>query len=414
MVSGLAAESTRRWPRSLIVVGLAALALQAGPAHAAPITVKTTVDELTTNGKCSLREAIRNANDDAATHPDCASGSGADTITLKSRRVYQLALAGEDDAAASGDLDIVAGSTVSLAPKKKGAATVDGGGIDRVFEVVTGGTLSLTRITVRNGHTAQDGGGITSGGSLTLTNSTVHGNSTDDDGGDINSGGTLGIRNSTIRDNSAGGGGGGIRNSGPASLTGSTVSGNTSGENGGGIRSLVASLTVINSTISGNTAGSEGGGLTAGGAVTLASSTVSGNTAPADAGGGIHGEATLRNTIVANNTGGDCAGTLSSQGYNLFEATAGCIILGPGTDDVTGQDPQLGPLTKNGGPTLTHMPAAAGPAVDAGNPVPPDSGDGSCPAADQRGRSRPRDGDADGSAICDIGAVERRRAKGKG
>lgn len=58
-------------------------------------------------------------------------------------------------------------------------------------------------------------------------------------------------------------------------------------------------------------------------------------------------------------------------------------------------DPVLGPLTNNGGPTLTHMPQLGSPVIDGGSSAfsPP-------PANDQRGFSRVFNG------IIDIGAVE--------
>src|SRR6185503_17795453 len=66
---------------------VAAAAIAAGlafpaQARANTITVNTTADILATNGSCSIREAIINANNDAATWPDCAAGAGADTIVL--------------------------------------------------------------------------------------------------------------------------------------------------------------------------------------------------------------------------------------------------------------------------------------------------------------------------------------------
>ena len=68
----------------------------------------------------------------------------------------------------------------------------------------------------------------------------------------------------------------------------------------------------------------------------------------------------------------------------------------------------LGPLAPNGGPlqgstdlnvslkTLALTPTS--PAIDAVL--------GACPAADERGTSRPQDGDNSGSIVCDIGAFE--------
>src|SRR6266581_971056 len=42
------------------------------------------------DGQCSLVEAIVNANNDAATHTDCAPGSGADTIVLPANAYVML------------------------------------------------------------------------------------------------------------------------------------------------------------------------------------------------------------------------------------------------------------------------------------------------------------------------------------
>ena len=58
------------------------LALGQGVATAATITVTTNNPNIVADGQCSLIEAIVNANNDAATYPDCAAGSGADTIVL--------------------------------------------------------------------------------------------------------------------------------------------------------------------------------------------------------------------------------------------------------------------------------------------------------------------------------------------
>ena len=58
------------------------LALGQGVGAAATITVTTNNPNIIADGQCSLIEAINNANNDAATFPDCAAGSGADTIVL--------------------------------------------------------------------------------------------------------------------------------------------------------------------------------------------------------------------------------------------------------------------------------------------------------------------------------------------
>lgn len=124
------------------------------------------------------------------------------------------------------------------------------------------------------------------------------------------------------------------------------------------------------------------------------------------------GTANLKNTIIAQNTSArrapDVTGAFTSLGGNLVgdvgsigDATG--LVHGANGNKVGNSaapiDPKLGPLADNGGPTKTHHPAADSPAIDAGIA----SG---APAVDQRGAARPADGDHNGSAIIDIGAVE--------
>ena len=187
-------------------------------------------------------------------------------------------------------------------------------------------------------------------------------------------------------------------------LTDSTLSGNSARRLGGGIYNFSGTLNLTNSTISGNSATGDGGGIFNNdiGTLTLASSTISGNSA--STGGGIAniGTADLISTIIAGNgvsSGPDCHGSPKSLGYNLLGTSDGCSFT-PTTDDLVNVDPNLGPLTDNGGPTETHALSPGSPAIDAitladcvdteGNPV----------TTDQRGVSRPQ------GPACDIGAYE--------
>jgi hypothetical protein len=223
------------------------------------------------------------------------------------------------------------------------------------------------------------------------------------------------LTDSTVKDNSAtAGSGGGINNSGSATITGSTISGNTATADGGGIWTspFFGALTLTSSTVSGNSAAGEGGGIAVGGttgtfSAGLFNSTVAFNTADSDGdgaggGGGIANggpAADLKDTIIARNAdlgspfAPDCAGELNSQGNNLIQDPT-CPISGDTAGLITAQDPLLGPLAGNGGPTQTHALLPGSPAIDAG------SSDCPPPATDQRRVARPQ------GPACDLGAFE--------
>ena len=166
--------------------------------------------------------------------------------------------------------------------------------------------------------------------------------------------------------------------------------------------------TLTNVTVSGNTAAVQGGGIVnaAGppplfGQLQLTHVTNVGNSAPA--GGGLaasSGTVRLRATILASNPGGNCAGpppVRTSQGFNL-SSDGSCNFTGTG--DRNNTDPQVEPLANQGGFAPTHALRSNSPAIDAVlTGCPP-------PATDQRNLSRPRDGNSDGAALCDIGAFE--------
>ncbi len=269
------------------------------------------------------------------------------------------------------------------------------------------------------------GGGLFNAGSATITWSTFHSNKASrggggvwlsgngGDGGAIDNTGTLTLRLSTLFGNLAGAGGG---SEGPV--------GGAAGQ-GGGLANAGAAL-IVNTTISSNTtypggmgsdttgADGHGGGIATSGSLTLDNVTIAGNHAAMTAagkGGGLYvggGTATLRNTILGDNSDGsgdrDCvldAGAQSSGGYNLVEKRGNCTLSSTG--DQSGPDPKLGSLADNGGPTPTRALLAGSPALDKGNCQ--DHGGGVVPI-DQRGLHRPADGNSDGQAACDVGAVE--------
>src|SRR5439155_4124606 len=132
-------------------------------------------------------------------------------------------------------------------------------------------------------------------------------------------------------------------------------------------------------------------------------------------GGGIYvfpSTVILHNSIVADNFRGSGATidddiaqveglTLSSASANNLIGTGGSggLVNGTNGNQVGVIDPLLGPLANNGGPTLTHALLSGSPAIDAGDAA-------SFPTTDQRGTTRPIDGNSDGVANPDIGAFE--------
>ncbi len=333
--------------------------------------------------------------------------------------------------------------TITRSTITSNTADVQGGGI------YNGGlaTLVVSDSTISGNSVHQEGGGIWSVGYLTLTRVTITNNSTAavfssqrGSGGGIFTIGTTTIKDSTISGNRALRGGG-IRSSNgrdDAALTisGSTISGNNAATVGGGLANGNDMIvTITNSTIAGNSAATDGGGIWNSGAcgsqciastiVWLKNSTVAGNTADSDAngsgnGGGLFNGAYDRgsrirvaNTIVANNLdrsgqAPDVAGKISSYGYNLIRSTKGSTLLNDQTGNIYSVDPKLGALASNGGSTKTMALLAGSKARDAGNPQAPATSETACTAKDQRGTTRPRDGNADGKVRCDIGAYEAR------
>jgi hypothetical protein len=188
------------------------------------------------------------------------------------------------------------------------------------------------------------------------------------------------IERSTISDNFAIRFAGGLTQEGDLTLRNSTLSGNsTEQDDGGGMRvRQFTSVLIENSTITGNHAGSSGGGVS-----------FIDNALPS----------TFASTIVSGNSsnfgGADVNSSqpLSLSGSNnlIRHVSVGLTI----PKDTLTDDPQLGPLSNNGGPTRTHALGINSPAIDKGsNPQQR--------TTDQRGSGYARE--VNGSA--DIGAFE--------
>ena len=280
------------------------------------------------------------------------------------------------------------------------------------------GTVNVTGSALQDNTSNAIGGGAiyNISGTVNVTNSTLQGNYANTGSGNGYGGGiysdqgTLTVTNSAFENNTAESAGGAIYNlEGTVMVINSTFTGNTatntSWGNGGGIWNY-GPLTVTNSTLQGNSAGQYGGGISNYAALTLTNSTLAENSAVTNQGGGINNgwQMDYANTIIANNTGGDCYtgdGTIGTNTNNLVQDGT----CSAGLRD----DPKLAALADNGGPTQTMALQADSPAINAGevSALPQDTydldGDGNVTEGlshDQRGRSRVALGG------LDIGAYE--------
>lgn len=167
---------------------------------------------------------------------------------------------------------------------------------------------------------------------------------------------------------------------------------------------------IVNSTITDNGAivgtflggGLLAGGLVASGEVTVRSTTIADNSA-----GNFNvlfaglTQATVSDSILSGHPTADLF--VESMADPQIDTTlvqtvddSASPAVEAGTGNITGADPLLLPLAANGGPTLTRLPDAGSPVIDAGNPA------YAGPSTDQRGTGFPR---ILGTRV-DLGAIE--------
>ena len=328
-----------------------------------------TVTSLADSGPGSLRAAIT-----SAVGGDSIDFAVTGTITNPSGELF-----------INKDLKLVGPGAEKLA--------ISGKGSHRVFEIESSASVSISALTISDGHArdgadctnsifastpGEDGGGIRNQGTLALTNCVIErcrsgkggrgypnlipsmdrpsysdGAAGGNGGGIYNSGslimagcslrndasgngGTGGWTRSMALGNGANGGNGGaINNVGTALLIGCTVSSNTAGTGGAGAAGGMGSIGAMDGTPGtpgGN--GGSGGGIQSSGSLVLISCTIADNAAGSGGAGGAGGTGMNASHLPAGNGSMGADGGAGGSGGAVyssgsFQATA-CTIAGNG------------------------------------------------------------------------------------
>src|SRR5262249_3317267 len=146
----------------------------------ATITVNSLEDSATAgDGKCTLREAITNANADGeTTGGDCAAGAGADTITFSVTGTINLT---SELPTITSDMTISGPGPGLLEVHRNTAAQY------RIFTINSPSTVSITGLKITDGNSppGDNGGGVLNQGTLSLGNCVITGNTSDSFGGGV-------------------------------------------------------------------------------------------------------------------------------------------------------------------------------------------------------------------------------------
>jgi len=396
-----------------------------GRGYSEPITVSTHYDhddnDLIANG-LSIREALSLAE----------QIDGPNTIDFDASHFISPAFLIQLESQLDIDTD------VTIEGLSDGSIALSGKGVSRVVRVHSGNEVTLRNLTIKDGYTTGNGGGVYNSGDLTLDGVTLSNNwaftTNGSNGGNSGRGGAiyssgddLTLLASTVVGNHANYQGAGVYfrayDNESLLVENSTIAGNAAewsangSKRGGGLvlyafGSTPGSAQVINSTISGNTAISGGGVMVVGSpSLAMTNSTITDNTVTQSVAGlwnlSDTADITLHNTIIAGNHGG----SLSNRDvYKSLNTTSSHNLLGRasqtdltnGVNDnqiIDSADPGLGDLADNGGPTETHALLPSSTAIDAAS-------NSHAPDFDQRGEYRNADEGGLQTYVSDIGAYE--------
>lgn len=355
---------------------------------------------------CTLRAAVMEVNATPAMPGERAE------IHLVPGAIYTLAIprSATPLSAASGDLDLTKPVYIGVSDTVAAPAVIDGGSLDRIFNVVELASGSeLQRLELRNGNA--DATTVSAinlfGAELTLRAIDVHGNLQSTFGCVVvNFGGTLSLIETSIRDNigdtralcALGGG--------SVALERSAIHGNAG--------TAVYAINDAIASIAASTLSTDAGSL-----LSLQNASVEVTYSTLKAGGsaellhfsiapGRSGNLSVFGTAFASRAaGGASACSVTIEGSSMVTAAwnmsddSSCALDPMDTTSTVETDLGLSALAAAGGPTQSMLPLADSVLIDR---IPP----GACFDAllDQRGKPRPVgyfDGDL---PMCDVGAVE--------
>jgi predicted outer membrane repeat protein len=300
------------------------------------------------------------------------NGLGASQLTISGNNTSQVFIVASDFGFAT-----ISGLTITGG----NAGAGDGG------DILNKNSLILSNDIIQGG-TAANGGGIASeptsvpvgNPQLSITNCTFTGNVATTDGGALYNNAKGSVEDCLFTDNTALAGAGIFNAAGTLTVDGSTFSANSATgtfrapvvvAGGAGIYNTSGgTLTLTDSTLTGNTSVSGSGAITTGSSASIISCTIVGNSGTTGGGILIVGGAgpQIGNTIVADNSaasGADVQGLVNSLGINLISDSTGGI--GWLKSDLLNQEPLLGPLQNNGGPTPTMALLPGSPALLTGS-----------------------------------------------
>lgn len=364
---------------------------------------------------CTLRAAIMEAN---------ALG-GSHTIVVASGQYPLTRVGNGEEAASTGDLDILADITLTNATSNRPLIQMLAN--DRVFDIHPGGSLSLLNLSVIGGYANSAdtlrGGAfqVQAGGTLHLERSVVSTNIANV-GGAIYSDGEVSILDSELFNNALIQGGFLLDEfiNGAAILTRGTLSVERSSLHANGVipggegltttdyaihartgGAVDPSVSLVNTTVAYNTRGvqSEGVPLELR-LVTIAGNNFRGLRFIPD--GDAPDQLVIWRSAIVGNTGKDC-GDLFPAGWNGISNRANvssdqtCGFTGA-SDRQDAPWPFFDDLDTFGGRTPALMPMPGSVVIDLAVDC--------LPAEDQRERPRPLDGDLNGNPRCDAGAIE--------